>query len=46
MDERRLTSLTDTRGQTTTAMAPPTLTDSMHMICYDLGDADRLSLQL
>jgi hypothetical protein len=45
MDERQLTSLTDT--QSTTATALPTLTDnSMHLTCYDLGDADRLLLQL
>ena len=44
MDEQQLTSLTDI--QSTTATALPTLTDSMHLTCYDLGDADRLSLQL
>ena len=44
MDERHLTSLTDT--QRNTATAEPTLTDSMYLTCYDLGDADRLSLQL
>jgi hypothetical protein len=45
MDERQLTSLTDT--QSTTAAVLPALTDnSMHPTCYDLGDADQLSLQL
>ena len=44
MDERQLTSLTDT--QSNTAAAVPTLTDSMYLTLYDLGDADGLSLQL
>jgi hypothetical protein len=44
MDEQQLTSLTDTHSITATAL--PTLTDSTHLTCYDLGDDDRLSLQL
>ena len=44
MDEQQLTSLTDTQNNTATAL--PTLTDSMYLTFYDLGDADQLSLQL
>jgi hypothetical protein len=44
MDEQQLTSLTDT--QSTTATAPPTLTDGMHLTRRDLENADRFSLQL
>ena len=44
MDERQLTSLTDT--QSTTATALPTLADSTRLTYYDLTDANRLSLQL
>jgi hypothetical protein len=44
MDERQLTSLTNT--QSTTATEPPTLTDGMYLTRRDFGNADRLSLQL
>ena len=40
MDERQLMSLTDSEPQSTIATALPNLTDSMHLTCYDLGDAD------
>ena len=46
MDERQLTSLTDTQSNTAIAVPTVTLTDSMYLACYDLRDADRLSVQL
>jgi hypothetical protein len=38
MDELRLTSLTDTQSTTTAAL--PTVTEGMHLLYYDLGNAD------